>query len=485
MARGGDKGLSIEWFNVSYRSVVLGILAVVLLAAAGLGYWYYAYVYAPRASADQAIARAERRLGEASGLRGDERLGEMVESAEVALREAREARSMLRFDDSRVAAIRSENLSARALAMSRGQEGDDRKVRFYRIEGDVRVKKVGEFSWESADANLALQIGDQVKTSSSSSAQLIYFDGTITTIQPGSLLEIRELYENPVTKERRVQEKLNRGELRASTQDKNVDGSYHEVATETEKVSARTDAEGEFRVAYDPERRTAEFDVFDGRIEVSSAGRKESLVAGERIRSGPDGRLGNKELLPGVPRLIAPRDQKVFLADDPKGHSVTLSWEPVPGARSYRLVISDRPLFTEPLYDAEREGGTARLDDVAPGSYYWKVAATTSQEISGPFSQPRRFRVSTEKIRDRADTEPPQMEITEFVSIGSMVIVNGKTEPGATLWIDNEKIEVSDDGTFYAVVRMRKEGMNEIRFVVQDTAGNETEVKRQAYVETF
>ena len=54
---------------------------------------------------------------------------------------------------------------------------------------------------------MALEIGDQVKTSSSASAQLIHFDGTLTTVQPGSLLEIRDLYEDPVTKVRRVREK--------------------------------------------------------------------------------------------------------------------------------------------------------------------------------------------------------------------------------------------------------------------------------------
>ena len=52
----------------------------------------------------------------------------------------------------------------------------------------------------------------------SGSAQLIYFDGTVTTIQPGSLLEIRDLFEDPVTKVRRVKEKLNFGEVKSSTQ---------------------------------------------------------------------------------------------------------------------------------------------------------------------------------------------------------------------------------------------------------------------------
>ena len=119
------------------------------------------------------------------------------------------------------------------------------------------------------------------------------------------------------------------------------------------------------------------------------------------------------------------------------------------------------------------------------GSYYWKVAAVTTAGKKGPFSRHRRFRVSSEKIKDRTDAEPPVLEITEFVPVGQMVIVNGRTEPGATLWADNEKIEVSDDGIFYAVLRLRKEGVNKLRFVAQDTAGNEAEIVKSTYVELY
>ena len=100
-------------------------------------------------------------------------------------------------------------------------------------------------------------------------------------------------------------------------------------------------------------------------------------------------------------------------------------------------------------------------------------------------SDVRAFRVSSEKIRDRTDNVPPELQITEFVTIGMMVIVNGRSEPGATLWIDNEKIDVFDDGRFYAVVRLRREGLNDLLFRAQDTAGNETRIERSAYVEVY
>ena len=111
--------------------------------------------------------------------------------------------------------------------------------------------------------------------------------------------------------------------------------------------------------------------------------------------------------------------------------------------------------------------------------------AISGQGVTGPWSQHRRFRVSSEKIRDTSDTEPPLLEITDFVQVGATVIVNGRTEPGATLWADNEKLDVDDSGTFYAVIRLRKEGSNDLRFVAQDTAGNETEVIKSTFVEFF
>jgi len=148
-------------------------------------------------------------------------------------------------------------------------------------------------------------------------------------------------------------------------------------------------------------------------------------------------------------------------------------------------MISAKSLFTDPLYDAYRGETSAVLDGLDQGSYYWKTAAVSPAGVRGPFSPARAFLVSSEKIKDRSDTVPPELEITEFVTIGMMVIINGYSEPGARLWVDNEKIDVYDDGRFYAVVRLRRDGLNALRFRAQDTAGNETSLVRDAYVESY
>jgi hypothetical protein len=105
--------------------------------------------------------------------------------------------------------------------------------------------------------------------------------------------------------------------------------------------------------------------------------------------------------------------------------------------------------------------------------------------VRGPFSEPRSFRVTGQKLRDREDRTPPKLEITDFVQTGPMLIINGRTEPGALLWIDSEKVDVYEDGSFYAVIRLRKEGVNELHFLAQDSAGNEAKLTHRAYVESY
>ncbi len=475
--------LQVEWFNVSYRSVVTAVVLVVAVAGGGGGYWFYTRYLAPRGAARSALVRADSRLAEAAELEDEGRVAELVGSAQEALDEARNQFGTSDYKNAQFTAILSENFSLQALSLARGKKEESQGVTLQAVDGDVRVKKAGQFSWEAAKAGDILQVGDQVKTSSRGSARLLYFDGTATSIEPGSLLEIRDLYEDPVTKVRRVKEKLTWGEVQASTQKRNVSGSYHEVATE--KVAARADEPGEFRVSFDQQRQTSIVDVFDGRIEVQTSGSKATVDAGERIQAKADGSLSVKQDLPGVPRLLTPSDQRVFVFDDPAKESLTLSWEPVAGAGLYQLMISDRQLFAEPLYDAQRSDDKATIEGIPPGSYHWKVAAITEGGVRGPFSEPRGFRVSEQRILDRTDNDPPRLEITEFVAVGQMVVINGETEPGATLWVDNNKIDVYRDGGFNAVVRLQREGLNEVVLVAQDNAGNETKATRTAFVEVF
>jgi hypothetical protein len=473
----------LDWIAVSYRSVAAGFLLVLALLLA-VGWYFFSYAPSkPRQEAQEAISLAEERLAEARKYPATGRLDELRDSARSALGEGRDAFQRRQYDDARIAAMRSENFSQKAINLGKGEGTESKDVRIYHMEGDVRVKRAGEFNWEAADRKQLLRVGDQVKTGGSGSVQLIYFDGTLTTINPGSLLEIREIHEDQATRVRRVSEKLNWGEVLASTQKKNVDGSFHEIATE--KVSARAEDAGEFRVVSDKESKVSAVDVFQGRVQLLAGGRNERIDSGERIRADALGALQAKEVLPAVPRLLAPADQKIFVHEDPSKASATLAWEKTAGAARYHLVISDRLLFTSPLYEADRVETTVQLEPIHRGEYHWKVASVSAAGIRGPYSEPWRFRVTSQNLHDKEDTTPPLLEITENVQSGPMLILNGRTEPGALLWVDNEKVDVTDAGTFYAVVRLRKEGVNEVSLMAQDASGNVRKLNHRAYVDAY
>jgi hypothetical protein len=315
MATRALKGsINVEWVNVTYRSVWVTVI-VLTLGLAATGYWYWSRHMIPQDEAQIAIDQAANRFAEATALPADESVAEILDNAKVQLEVARAEFAQSAYSKARIAAMRSEKLSLRVISIGDGEEAPLRQVQFSKIEGDVRVKRAGSFSWKSANTKMILRVGDQVKTSSSGSAEVLYFDGTVTRVEPGSLLEIRDLYEDPVTKVRRVREKLTWGEVKASTQQRNVSGSFHEVSTD--KVSARAEEEGEFRIAYDKQEQTSVVDVFGGRIELATDSRKATVEAGERMRATAEGRLSAKEALPGVPRLLLPSDQRVFVFEEP------------------------------------------------------------------------------------------------------------------------------------------------------------------------
>src|SRR5439155_10180225 len=147
-------------------------------------------------------------------------------------------------------------------------------------EGDVKLKRVRQFVWESVSGSVALKVGDQIKTPSSGSAQIVYFDGTITTIKPGSLLEIRELFEDPATKVRKVRERLNFGGVLSSTPGGNASGSFHEVSTETSV--ARAEDKAQMAIEYDQQQKVTHASVESGEAEVTAGG---STVKLSRLES--------------------------------------------------------------------------------------------------------------------------------------------------------------------------------------------------------
>ncbi len=126
-----DHGVEIEWRTISYRSVtVVGVL--LLVAAAIVVYLLY----------PEQIRRAFAKL----------------------------------FPDRVIT----------------GPVFEQRQARFLNIDGNVRVKKANEVKWAAASLDLPLEKGDVVQTSGDGVARLSFADGTVYTVRPGTLIVVQE-----------------------------------------------------------------------------------------------------------------------------------------------------------------------------------------------------------------------------------------------------------------------------------------------------
>src|SRR5262245_7342395 len=339
--RQAQGNILLDWFTVSYRSIVLGI---VFLVGAGGAMFLYFYLKSatgdtPEGGSLRELTRAERLFSEAESAAHGEQYAPVINQAGRLLESARRTFRDRDFEESRALSIQSQGFSRKILDSSTADSSFTAKV--YRFEGDVKIKRVKQFVWETITGNLALKVGDQIKTSSSGSAQIVYFDGTITTLKPGSLLEIRELFEDPATKVRKVSERLNFGGVHAVTQGGNAQGSYHEVSTET--TVARTRDRAQMSMDFDPNARTTRTSVESGEAEVSTGDSSVKLASLESVTVPSRGRLSPKETILSSPSLVEPIDQRVFMFE-PGASSTTLKWERVMTASAYRLQISQQPL---------------------------------------------------------------------------------------------------------------------------------------------
>ena len=240
-----------------------------------------------------------------------------------------------------------------------------------------------------------------------------------------------------------------------------------------------------FDVAFDADTKKTRAEVQSGSAEVETGGKTLTLQPLERMEVNRD-QVVNRRRIPPSPTLLEPTDQRVFQMADAQAPVTTLRWARVDGAVRYRLQIARTALLGDLLLDkSDIRATSVQIPGLQEGNYYWRVSAIDGQEVESAFSETRKFKLAGAHEQRNDDRVPPALEVMDFLPSGHLVIINGRTEPGATLSVGGQKVDVYDDGAFTAVVRMKKEGLNEIEIVAQDPAGNETRLKRSVYVESF
>lgn len=174
--------------------------------------------------------------------------------------------------------------------------------------------------------------------------------------------------------------------------------------------------------------------------------------------------------LPGEPRPIRPADGAVLVFAADSRRSVCFDWEAPGGATRASFQLAADPAFTR-LYDERVTAGDGLRLELAPGEYYWRVAAVDDNGLRGPFGPARSFGVVI-------DDTPPELEIQgwRLGGGGRTLIVWGETVDAVNLVVGTGPVPLSGDGAFEVTVPTSAYG-GSLPLVARDEAGNSKEYR--------
>jgi len=348
-----------------------------------------------------------------------------------------------------------------------------RQARFVNLDGKVQVKKVNSVQWANADYQLTLDKGDLIQTGPEGVARLAFADGTTYTVKGDTLVTVEE---NMVDQDHatRVGVHIQAGQVDLSTPTWNVPGSKADISFENAVASLRENSRAEVRS--DPTTQQQQLTVNTGSAEMSRDGEHVDIGKSERV-TFPTGGTITKEQVLSPPDLIQPLNLQPIIVADPKHDPVHFAWRSVPTARAYLLQISKSTLFNHVL--VERRTGDTSMDvaGLDPGDYFWKVRAIDDKDALSDLSDPYKFTlVAQGKEQDML------LEVEGTELHGNLVEVSGRTEPGATLIINGEKVaDVRSDGSFHYFTPPMARGSQTIVITGQNRRGG-TAIKRVSIV---
>jgi hypothetical protein len=469
---GGD----IDWFVIPIERIrQWGILLLVVLVSGALGYFLYARTRrTPEEKASAEITSATALFARATTMAGGVRPGSSVAQARDLLRSAQDSFRRRGFDEAFRLAVESQSYSRRAMGGVADENGD---ASFIFVEGDVAVQTAGHSSFDPARQRQALFDGDFIKTGRTGSAEIMFSDGTLYTLRPGSLFEVR----------RPASSDAGGSQVKMVSGNVNVYTSSSPSTVSTDAATASIDRSS--RVAVDvASGEKTEVTTFRGKTTVSTG--KESVVLGDRekvVAGVGSGAISAKVVVPESPQLLLPADNRIY--DLKTGDQIELKWAVVPGASRYRMQISRSRLFVPDSTDVDlddRVETSARVKVSREGSYFWRVASINSDGNPSDWSPVRRFRMLTEPPRTGVGSAiPPKLTISPPQQLGNLFLIFGKTDPGAIVTVNAEPADVEPDGSFKKTITVEREGYNTLVIKSVDASGNETVRPVRVFVESL
>ncbi len=249
-------------------------------------------------------------------------------------------------------------------------------VRLKSMHPDVQTRPPGG-AWSPGASGQPLGANHSVQTQETGRADVEFVDRTRVFLAPRTLVVIFDTAsQTKVSKAQPPRVEVQEGEVRAGLAA--LRGAPVEVAVPGGgQVSASS---RDTVVARKGERTTVA--VFDGKASVSSAGKKVEVPLNHGTRFVQKQPPEPPRPLPPAP--IFQQGTSGALALD-EGGLLRASWEPVPGAASYRIEVAREEDFGAPLVREEVPADVTsfRGEKLPPGRYFLRVRAIDKEDFLG------------------------------------------------------------------------------------------------------
>jgi hypothetical protein len=258
------------------------------------------------------------------------------------------------------------------------------QAHFTNIDGYVRVKKSSGSTWINADYNLPLEKGDVVQTGPEGIAKIVFADGSNYTIKPDSLIVVEDNSTNSA-QQTQVSVQVTTGTVDLATA---TYGSGSKSQVTVAGATATLAPETSAQVKNDPRADEHEILVKKGAGEIARNGEVVKLGNYERVSFKSDSNHMTKDQTVGPPTLIAPANGMPVFSGD-----VLFSWTPMDNVKSYHMQISKNPYFSQLLMEKTVALPSVQISGLANGSYYWSVRSLDAEGRPSIESERNKFSI--------------------------------------------------------------------------------------------
>lgn len=466
-----------EWYSISAAALKgwITLSVLVVLAVVGSFGWRYWESHAVSKAAAETLEEARYLVG---AVQKEQDLSAFREQYDDAWNTYGRARDL--FANDRMAeSLENSRRSVALLSSIRDalkDQGSVGEAHFISVAGRVEFRRGEHGDWEEARSRVTLREGYYVRTGDGGSTEIMFVDGTLYHVRPGTLF----LVSRPRTV---AGTPGGRGiQMRYGWLDLSTTNAANRVSTPGADAEVRQDSSA--TVTYEEDTRSGRIAAYQGAVQISSgSGLTRQLKALQEVAQRGD-LLSEPRSIPRTPQIIGPRDN-VEVGVDPDRRLV-LSWQPVSGASRYELQVSRNNHFVDNVVEsADRQETRATLGVLGEGAFLWRVRAINANGSPGEWSEARKFRASQSTPGVEGDADPPELSVLPVQTYGSIFIISGTTEPGASVLVRGEPAQVGADGSFTKTLQVYEEGWTFLDVRAKDPYGNETVRPVRVYVDSL